>query len=102
MHVGCSPRWATLSTYREGTPGLTKAFHGEIVLVDLTGTATATGGPSVIKQGTFRRIGHHHSSGSTYWSQPHAVESIDGKTIIFSSDMSGQPDVYAITIEREK
>lgn len=101
MHVGCSDTWATLSTYYEGAPPMPEAkpFSNEIVLVSMTSEATATGAPATIKQGEFRRIAFHHSSGATYWAQPHAVESIDGRYVIFTSDMAGQPDVYAVKIK---
>jgi hypothetical protein len=82
-----------VSSYFKTPQTATRPYQDEIFQV-------WTDGSSMIK---VRRLAHHRSAHNSYWTQPRAASSHDGKFVMFDSnwDGSGRLDVFILKIPEE-
>lgn len=98
VHVSCrntaQPGWAYVSTFSdpaESAPPEAVAFSGEVFAVRTDGS------------GEVRRLAHLHAARVSYFEEPHAVVSRDGRSVLFTSNWGESPgadqvDVYRVTV----
>ena len=104
-----SDTWVFMSSYQElNRPRITTHLAHEIIAVD---TRVAMTYPAANKPTGWNilRLGHHHSypedpsnavGGTTYYEQPHASSSLDGKFVVFGSTMgrNASYDLYLMVL----
>lgn len=108
--VANNDKWAFLSLYQDvaGSGRIQdKPMANELIAFDTTANMTQPGGAGTQMVGhNIVRLGHHFAAawsvdGLSYWRQPHASTSLDGKWLFFGSslgDAAGRYDLFAMRL----
>ena len=106
-----SDEWLALSLYQETSCGqrLGTPLSNEIVMLSANAEALYDEKTHrIVKNGDLHRLTHHYSypedcvKPNSYWGQPRAAISMDGKYVVFTSTFgrTGRSDVFVVTLPK--